>query len=55
MKMSRGGETDKLTQKKLSSLHRESTQFFGEVQNFTRKTLLLLFVLSYRSSLNEKQ
>lgn len=55
MKMSRGGETDKLTQKKLSFLHRESTQFFGEVQNFTRKTLLLLFVLSYCSSLTGKQ
>ena len=55
MKIFRGGETEKLTPKKLSLLPRESTQCFGEVQNFTRKTLLLLFVLSYCSSLTGKQ
>ena len=37
MKIFRGGETEKLTPKKLSLLPRESTQCFGEVQNFTRK------------------
>ena len=55
MKISRGRETEKLTPKKLSLLPRESTQCFGEVQNFTRKTLLLLFVLSYCSSVTGKQ
>ena len=42
MKMSRGGETDKLTQKKLSSLHRESTQFFWRGPKFHKKNAIIV-------------